>query len=212
MSTAQDAVMSMPELLEHIFEHMQLRELLLTASLVCKTWQAITLTPRLQRSLFFQPSIMHEGEPLQNPFLARAFPLFFSAEFTKAYEWTPAPADRDVSQWRRMLVRQPPVRIVRVEQTCYGRRGEFVRHAELHNLELRMGTLYELVLAFLDNVEAFRFVWHNSDIDAGKEDLTFIVRGNDAWGFYSDDRYNLCTEDGERVEIPFEEWERSKRV
>ncbi|KAJ7348323.1 hypothetical protein DFH08DRAFT_865784 [Mycena albidolilacea] len=55
MSNALVVVMSTPELLELTLSHLPMRDLLVTAPLVSKTWQALTLTPALQRALFFQP-------------------------------------------------------------------------------------------------------------------------------------------------------------
>jgi hypothetical protein len=55
MSKAQDTVISAPELLELTFTQPPMRDLLVTVTLVRKTCPALTLTPTLQRALFFQP-------------------------------------------------------------------------------------------------------------------------------------------------------------
>ncbi|KAJ7236358.1 hypothetical protein C8J57DRAFT_1728271, partial [Mycena rebaudengoi] len=55
MSTAQDEVISTAELLELILAQLPLNILLATIPLVNRTWQSATLSPTLQRALFFQP-------------------------------------------------------------------------------------------------------------------------------------------------------------
>ncbi|KAJ7813868.1 hypothetical protein B0H14DRAFT_2851835 [Mycena olivaceomarginata] len=99
MSAAQDTVISMPELLELILALLPMRHLLLVAPLVSKTWQAITLTPGPQRTLFFQPDL--GSEPIQNPLLVEAEDAF----------------KREGASWRRMLVTQPPARTMTVVET-----------------------------------------------------------------------------------------------
>ncbi|KAJ7834824.1 hypothetical protein B0H14DRAFT_2797994, partial [Mycena olivaceomarginata] len=75
LSTARDSVISTPKLLELILSHLPARDLLVTTPFVSKTWLAHTLTPALQRALFFRPDIL--STPLQNPLLAEIFPPFF---------------------------------------------------------------------------------------------------------------------------------------
>ncbi|KAJ7860098.1 hypothetical protein B0H14DRAFT_3446289 [Mycena olivaceomarginata] len=45
-----------------------MRDLLVTAPLVGKTWQALTLIPVLQRTLFFHPDL--SSDPAQNPLMS----------------------------------------------------------------------------------------------------------------------------------------------
>ncbi|KAJ7460084.1 hypothetical protein B0H11DRAFT_1622585, partial [Mycena galericulata] len=130
MSTAKDAVISTPELLELTLAQLPMRELLLTAPLVSKTWQAITFAPSLQRALFFEadPS---SSEPVQNPILVEMFPPFFGPETRSRWSWpgtsdtimampwskAPDAFSRKEASWRRMLVCQPPVQTMVIKET-----------------------------------------------------------------------------------------------
>ncbi|KAJ7809845.1 hypothetical protein B0H14DRAFT_1494088 [Mycena olivaceomarginata] len=76
MATARDEVISTPELLEHTLAHLPMRDLLTVAPLVSKTWLAITISPALQRALFFQPD-RTGTHPVENPLLVELFPPFF---------------------------------------------------------------------------------------------------------------------------------------
>ncbi|KAJ7813886.1 hypothetical protein B0H14DRAFT_3477524 [Mycena olivaceomarginata] len=82
MSTAQDTVISMPELLELILALLPSAPYF--SCLVSKTWQAITLTPGPQSTLFLQPD--RGSEPIQNPLLVVTFPPFFASEPADEHE------------------------------------------------------------------------------------------------------------------------------
>ncbi|KAJ7445056.1 hypothetical protein FB451DRAFT_1293226 [Mycena latifolia] len=186
MSTAKAAVMSTPELLELTLAQLPMRDLLVTAPLVCKMWQAITLSPTLQRALFFQPD--PSSECIQNPLLAELFPPFFAPESPNgrsqlgnakaimAMPWSKAPDafKREDASWRRMLVTQPPAHTMIVTESCHARGGNFERRAVLKDLSLRMGTLYDIAVPLIDRVaSSFRICWHS---DANSEgDLTLAV-------------------------------------
>ncbi|KAJ7237674.1 hypothetical protein C8J57DRAFT_1568119 [Mycena rebaudengoi] len=97
MSTAQDEVISTAELLELILAQLPLNILLATVPLVSKTWQSATLSPTLQRALFFQPDPL--SRPVQNLLLTALFPPFFPADqqvrkasAIAAMPWANAPA------------------------------------------------------------------------------------------------------------------------
>ncbi|KAJ7490550.1 hypothetical protein FB451DRAFT_1079334, partial [Mycena latifolia] len=156
MSTAKDTVMTTPELLELTLSQLPIRDLLVTAPLVCKTWQAITLLPSLQRTFFFQPDL--SSEPVQNPLLAELFSPFFTPEGPNRWSW-PGDADsimampwykapdafkREDASWRRMLVTQPPAQTIIVTERRHARGGDSERRAVLNGLSLRMGTLYDI--------------------------------------------------------------------
>ncbi|KAJ6584376.1 hypothetical protein B0H19DRAFT_1104870 [Mycena capillaripes] len=236
MSPAQDTVLSTPELLELVLAHVPMRDLLVSAPRVSKTWRALTLTPTLQRILFFQPdpsSTAQKSRPTQNPLLVEFFPPFFipdlehwerwywpDANAIKAMPWAKAPEAfrRREASWRRMLVVQPPARMMRVMERCHSRRGDSKRRGVLRvdDLEggLRMGVLYDLVVPLVDREESsFCTRWHcDADIDKGEEgDLTLTV-GFTAMciqgrpGEFRDDEQFYC-EGAEAVEIEFEKWE-----
>ncbi|KAJ7301748.1 hypothetical protein DFH08DRAFT_667471, partial [Mycena albidolilacea] len=148
-------VISTPELLELILSCLPMRDLLVTAPLVSKTWQALTLTPALQRTLFFRPDL--SSEPAQNPLLLMLFPPFFAAEKPRRWSWPDAEAiqsmpcakapevfKRREASWRRMLVIQPPAPKMIVTEHCHARHGDFERSAVLDDPCLRMGVLYDL--------------------------------------------------------------------
>jgi len=159
MSTAKDSVISTPELLELTLSHLPMRDLLVTAPLVNKTWQALTLTPTLQRVLFFQADLA-ASQPTQNPLLAELFPPFFIQEVRGSWElpgsalsiksmpWSEAPDafKREEASWRRMLVTQPPARRLIVTETRHGGGGNYERGAVLKDPLLHMGVLYDLAV------------------------------------------------------------------
>ncbi|KAJ7834803.1 hypothetical protein B0H14DRAFT_2319035, partial [Mycena olivaceomarginata] len=145
MSTARDSVISTPVLLELTLSHLPMRDLLVTAPLVNKTWLALTLTPTLQRALFFQPDPL--SPPMQNPMLAEIFPPFFTPGPPNEIIWKwPAPDvfKREDASWQRMLIKQPPVQTLIIEAMFYGQLGSFHREAVVTDLSLRMGALYDL--------------------------------------------------------------------
>ncbi|KAJ6464461.1 hypothetical protein C8R45DRAFT_1107358 [Mycena sanguinolenta] len=87
MSNSQDAVLSTPELLELTLSHLLIRDLLVTAQLVCKTWHSLILTPALQRALFFAPDPSYRAERIRNPLLTDMFTPFFPAEDPGPDRW-----------------------------------------------------------------------------------------------------------------------------
>ncbi|KAJ6517187.1 hypothetical protein C8R47DRAFT_1086617 [Mycena vitilis] len=194
MSTAQDAVFSTPELLERILAFLPMPNLLVTAPLISKTWQATTLTPLLQRILFFQPDPTPASKPVQNPLLAALFPPFFaqtpdqnrwawpSAGSIKKLPWAAAPEAfrRSDASWRRMLVQQPPVRSMFVVEMYHAQGGSFEHRAELSDLELRMGALYDLALPLIDReASSFRIRWHGTVGADLTLDVIFTVQCSD---------------------------------
>lgn len=184
MSTAKDTVIRTPELLELILAHLPIRDLLIIAPLVSKTWQTITLSPTLQRALFFQPD--PSSAPVQNPLLVEIFPPFFAPDSPDRWSWpdadaimsmpwskAPAAFRRPEASWRRMLVTQPPAQTMLVSERCHTRRGSSERRAVLDDLELRMGLLYDLAVPLVDRVvSSFCIRWHNSVEKDQDGDLT----------------------------------------
>ncbi|KAJ6482720.1 hypothetical protein C8R45DRAFT_799460, partial [Mycena sanguinolenta] len=160
---AQATVLSIPELLEHTLAHLPMRDLLVTVPLVSKWWQAVTLTPTIQRLLFFQPDDSSSGDSVrtENPLLVEFFPPFFVPEARdrwsrpnyKAIEsmpWSKAPDAfrRPEASWRRMLVTQPPAKNLPITLRCHANRRDSLRRGVLDDPCLRMGVLYDLVLPF----------------------------------------------------------------
>ncbi|KAJ7445053.1 hypothetical protein FB451DRAFT_1293221 [Mycena latifolia] len=183
MSTAKVTVMSTPELLELT---LPMRDLLVTAPLVCKMWQAMTLSPSLQRALFFQPD--PSSECIQNPLLAELFPPFFAPESPNgrsqlgnakaimAMPWSKAPDafKREDASWRRMLVTQPPAQTMIITKTRHTRGGNFKHRVVLKDLSLRMSTLYDTAVPLINRAaSSFLICWHGDDNSEG--DLTLAV-------------------------------------
>ncbi|KAF7377267.1 F-box domain protein [Mycena sanguinolenta] len=228
MSTAQVTVISSPELLELTLAKLPMRDLLVTAPLVCKTWQAITLTPALQRLLFFQPDT--SSDRAENPLLVELFPPFFApggpirwswpdSEAIESMPWSKAPDafKRAEASWRRMLVTQPPAQRLVITEQCHARGGDSVARAVLDDPCLRMGVLYDLVLPFIDRpASSFCIRWlGDSDGRDVREEITLEIAyteqqctGN--WDkyiperFYSDAAETVRVKFGESVEVPWE--------
>ncbi|KAK6971715.1 putative f-box domain protein [Favolaschia claudopus] len=176
MSTAQDTVIATPELLEYTISYLPMRDLLVTAPLVSRTWLAITQTPNIQQALFFEPD-PSASERTFNPLLVELFPPFFTEYEKNRFSWPTANTiqslpesgnmfeafRRPEASWRRMLVSQPPPQTMLIKQKSHGMRCDSKRTAVLHDVSLRMGTLYSLVLPFIDRVaSSFRIQWHNA--------------------------------------------------
>ncbi|KAJ7073457.1 hypothetical protein B0H15DRAFT_61204 [Mycena belliarum] len=187
-TAARDTVMATPELLALVLVQLPLRDLLLRAPLVCKMWHATTLTPALQRALFLAPDLDPFSDsvaaPVRNPLLAELFPPFFTTPGPNRWSWPDAHAlmampcasalaafRRPDASWRRMLVAQPPPHTMHLIQKCHARGGDRERRAELRELELRMGPLYDLAVQFLERVTSHVCItWHEGV--GRKADLT----------------------------------------
>ncbi|KAF7377265.1 F-box domain protein [Mycena sanguinolenta] len=224
MSSAQLAVIFSPELLELTLTHLPMRDLLVTAPLVSKMWQALTLTPTLQRLLFFQPDT--SSDQAENPLLVEMFPPFFAPGGPNRWSWpnskaiesmpwskSPDAFKRPDASWRRMLVTQPPARRLVITERCHARGGDFVHRAVLNDPCLRMGVLYDLVLPFVDRPSSsFCIRWRG---DGGGEDVReeialSIIYTRQCSGrldkyiherFYSDAAETVGVEFGERVRV-----------
>ncbi|KAJ7838605.1 hypothetical protein B0H14DRAFT_2788901, partial [Mycena olivaceomarginata] len=160
---AGDSVIQTPELVEHTLALLPVRDLLVVAPLVSKMWQAITLSPNLQRALFFEADpTASASQPVQNPLLVELFQSFFAPNAAKTFSWSwpgtatsilampwaqaPEAFKRADASWRRMLVTQPPVQTMVIVQTSHGMGGSSERRAVLRDLSLRMGMQYDLAL------------------------------------------------------------------
>ncbi|KAJ7692869.1 hypothetical protein B0H17DRAFT_1060892 [Mycena rosella] len=174
MSTARDTVVSTPELLALILAQLPMRDLLLTAPLISKTWHEVTLSPTVQRALFFQPD-PSPSAPITNPLLMEVFPPFFAPEGTNRWAWpgtassiasmpwakAPEAFKRADASWRRMLLVQPPAQKMIVVETCHGQMGDSESRTVLHDGPLRMGQLYDLAVPFVAQIaSSFCVRWH----------------------------------------------------
>ncbi|KAF8215238.1 hypothetical protein K438DRAFT_2008648 [Mycena galopus ATCC 62051] len=189
MSEAQDTVMSAPDLLELILSRLSMCDLLTTAPLVSKMWQALTFTPALQRALFLQPDHSYGAERVQNPLLVKNFPPFFTPEARdfssrsnatsiKSMPWSQAPDafKRPEAGWRRMLVTQPPVQKIVISETCQGSSGDSERRGVLENQQLRMETLFDITQPLINRLaSSFCLRWHaDADDDCGRITLAVV--------------------------------------
>ncbi|KAF7353305.1 putative f-box domain protein [Mycena sanguinolenta] len=177
MSKSRDEVLSTPELVELTLSHLPIRDLLVTAPLVCQTWRAITLTPVLQRALFFEPDPSFRSERLRNPLLMEIFAPFFTPEARSHWDWPDAGAiksmpwskapdafNRPEASWRRMLVSQPLPQKLLVTEIYYRRGGARERRAVLDNQPLRMEPLYDITLPLVDRVASSFCVHWQQDV------------------------------------------------
>ncbi|KAF8144048.1 hypothetical protein K438DRAFT_1874613 [Mycena galopus ATCC 62051] len=186
---ARDSVIQTPELVEHTLALLPIRDLLVTAPLVNKMWKAITLSPTLQRALFFEADpTASAAHSVKNPLLVELFQPFFAFDAKKypwpssaaailAMPWAQAPEafKRADASWRRMLVMQPPAQTMVIIQNSHGMGGMSERRAVLRDHPLRMGMLYDFAVPFLHYGDAqFRIKWNNGRA-AEKGDLTFVL-------------------------------------
>lgn len=155
-------VLTIPELLEPILLCLDMRSLLTSAIRVCRQWRdLIQGSNLLQRALFFKIEEKPAGseEAMLNPLLVELFPILFGFAGTLvpgsindlAIEALPigqrrvAFYRRDAS-WRRMHIRQPPVKDVGVcTEDHIGGRKEKMRMVKYKG-GLRMESFYFLVL------------------------------------------------------------------
>ncbi|KAJ7244134.1 hypothetical protein B0H12DRAFT_1236182 [Mycena haematopus] len=219
------AVLSTPELLEKILVHLPIRTLLVTAPLVSKTWHAATLSPTLQRALFFAPDpSASPSTRVHNPLLVETFPPFFAfpegnrtawpgMDAIEAPPWSQAPAafQRADASWRRMLVAQPPPQSMLITQDYSAALGVFERRAVLGDLSdsLRMGLLYDLTVSLIK--ERFRVHWRgDTTLEAEAEADPILLELSAAHSCMDepralDDQFRSNGE--QRVEIPFTKWQ-----
>ncbi|KAJ7683500.1 hypothetical protein B0H14DRAFT_2488176 [Mycena olivaceomarginata] len=222
MSTATDEVISTPELVEQILAHLPMRDLLVVAPLVSKTWRATTLSPTLQRALFFEAD--PTTEPVQNPLLAELFPPFFAPDVDEgtysfrswpghttsfmAMPWAKAPEafNRAGASWRRMLVTQPPAQTMVVTHVSHNRGGNSERRAVVRDPSLRMGVLYDIAMPFVDRDALFCIRWHHgvdreADLILKLRSMVMCIRTLERG---LDERFDC--EEKAQVEIEFGEW------
>jgi hypothetical protein len=210
-----------PELIELTLALLPIRDLLVTAPLVSKLWQALTLSPTLQRALFFEADpTASASHAVQNPLLAELFQPFFAptpltwpgtASSILAMPWAQAPDafKRADASWRRMLVTQPPAQTMVVIEKDDGMDGLSVRRTPLRDLSLRMGMLYDFAVPFLHYDDAcFRTIWNN-ERTAETPDLTFVVRSSTNCEESDPERVvdeRFDSDGGSKVEINYGEW------
>ncbi|KAK7039734.1 putative MFS transporter [Favolaschia claudopus] len=221
-STAQDTVISSPELLEVVLSHLPMHDLLCIAPLVNKTWQATTTTPFLQRVLFFESDPSADpSDPTRNPLLTEIFSPFFTRlenRYTtwpgslfsiKAMPWAKNPDafKRAGASWRRMLVTQPPVRRLAVEYVSIAPTYSSTRSATMSDLSLRMGYLYDMVLPLAEDGVLFWVDWHGALHASPGHNSDSTLHLQKTFSCLIDDEVERDTqfdsEDMQKVEIPF---------
>lgn len=155
-------VLTTPELLEPILLNLDMRCLLTSALRVCRQWRdLIQGSIWLQRALFFECEEKPAGsqEVEFNPLLLELFPILFDLAGTPgprgfndlAIEALPIGRRRVAfyrlnASWRRMHLRQPPVRHVGLwSLDTLWRRNETMRLVK-YDAGLRMEGFYSLVL------------------------------------------------------------------
>ncbi|KAI1311079.1 hypothetical protein F5Y03DRAFT_343396 [Xylaria venustula] len=190
MPSSREAVLQTAELLQEILLNLDMRTLLTAAQRVSRQWrELVTSSPALQQALYFEPMAESSGIATQNPLLAEIFPLWFPKETQEEQldvdevdeieEWPKVPEREDfdslemaqesrrhafmhpTATWRRMLVRQPPVRSLGCWTVFHGRGGDHHEFA-LHEFPdgLRMDHLYDLAQDWVRQlVSSFNVFW-----------------------------------------------------
>lgn len=131
-TTAKDRVLSMLELLEAILLEVDLLTLLVSGQRVCQKWHALIHTsPSLQQALYFKPCTeTANNQPMSSytkshPLLIRNFPnllqqTWYLPEYALALDLARLPTNKKESflrkgaSWRRMLLSQPPMNVLRL--------------------------------------------------------------------------------------------------
>lgn len=155
-------VLAIPELLEPILLNLDMRSLLTSALRVCRQWRdLIQGSTLLQKALFFKCEEEQAGsdEVTFNPLLVELFPLFFNFAGTPsprgfndlAIESLPIGRRRVAfyrlnASWRRMHMRQPPVKHVALWTLDITRNRKEHMKMVRYDRGLRMEGFYFLVL------------------------------------------------------------------
>jgi hypothetical protein len=160
-SISGSPVLTIPELLEPILVCLDMRSLLTSAPRVCRQWRDLIQGSKLlQKALFFEwdEQLAGSGETRFNPLLVELFPILFD------FDGVPGRAFNDLrvenlpigrrriafyrrnASWRRMHIRQPPVKHVGLWtlDVLKGRK-ETMRMVK-YNSGLKMEGFYSLVL------------------------------------------------------------------
>ncbi|KAE9372780.1 hypothetical protein N431DRAFT_439803 [Stipitochalara longipes BDJ] len=180
----QPRIFLLPELLQAVFLHLPLRDLLLM-QLVCRKWKdTIERSLVLQRKLFFQPVSDLSQEPVFNPLLREVCgPLFrlhrdkWDRHFLPPWELLKWRYDdnqrprflRPEASWRRMLPVQPPAKIDSMTSEggcgCVETKERGTIHKNSQHLQkggASMGLLWDVVIDMMDKYQGTTvFVhWH----------------------------------------------------
>ncbi|KXJ97080.1 hypothetical protein Micbo1qcDRAFT_229831 [Microdochium bolleyi] len=141
-----DHTLAIPELLENILLHLDIRTLLVAAQRVDTTWNLmINTSPRIQKTIFFAPDdSIPASAPVFNQLFIDTFPFCFDqllqtsdlalpissrSNDTSTLGAAPFPLSthitskahafsRPEASWRRMLIQQPPLRSYGVAMTA----------------------------------------------------------------------------------------------
>ncbi|KAL2073605.1 hypothetical protein VTL71DRAFT_10931 [Oculimacula yallundae] len=161
-SSAQDHVLSLPELISAIILQLPIQNILINVSLVNHTWKAAVDSPPVQQALFLLPRISDQGiKPEFNPLLIEKFPSWFKTTQPKTksrgkrgwefndLEWGSsvskiAAYKRKDASWRRMLPVQPPATTFEVRRAEHWQAGSSYEVGEVTIPGgVRMGMLYD---------------------------------------------------------------------
>jgi hypothetical protein len=185
-SQSLSSVFLTPELLEAIFFHLPLQDLL-RVQRVCRGWRDIIAeTPTLQRKLFLQPAHASDTQPEFNPLLQKIFPnLLMVGDPLQLPEIWICTGDllesnffvhdihrtqvlRPEASWRRMFPVQPPAKIEEFHENsgCCDRTYNYgVIASSFQNLQssgASMGLIYDICVHLLEGTEGMEcsVQWH----------------------------------------------------
>ena len=179
-ASAQDQVLSLPELTAAIIIQLPINDILVNAQRVNRDWKAAVDSLPVQQALFFAPVPSDRGLiPEFNPLLVEKFsPWFKSTErkgsgrgsrgwqFTEL-EWGSSKEKcaayvRKEASWRRMLPVQPPATIFEVRQASHYQLGSDLEVGQITFEDgVRMGTLYDWAQKTVATpISAFQMKWN----------------------------------------------------
>ncbi|KAF2262528.1 hypothetical protein CC78DRAFT_582472 [Lojkania enalia] len=174
MSSAQNHVLSTPELLEAILARLPPVDLLLVQRISRDVSSLITSSPILQQKLFFRPvPPKPSGEWTLNSLLRnKLLPWFVSTDdrwcmpsydTLEHLDWARDLKARDAflckdASWRKMFPVQPPPQSLRIVEIRTGQRGKYVREAMIpFSTGVTMDVLYDIPWEYLTSERASEF-------------------------------------------------------
>ncbi|KAF2255238.1 hypothetical protein BU26DRAFT_547233 [Trematosphaeria pertusa] len=196
MASAQDRVLSTPELLEHILAQLPTRDLLFAQRLSRHFRKAITLSPSLQQLLFFHASPFKEDRQWTlNPLLREvlvpwfvrpsnrwAMPTYESIELLDGLDDESGRQAflRPEASWRRMLLIQPPPTSLSVVKFCHAMMGDFCNEAKVpfkgsKSGGVTMGVIYDITESFLRHERVASFGLSILDLEEGPQITLYLT-------------------------------------
>ncbi|KAF9880356.1 hypothetical protein CkaCkLH20_02310 [Colletotrichum karsti] len=198
-----DEVFAIPELLERIILHLDIRTILTRAQLVNRTWKTVIEESNcIQQKLFFKPIVARRVEDVtqnrvKNPLLKSIFSAWFeerrdySTESPFEFLLTPK---RDAflrkgASWRRMLVQQPAcpkLGLIQKYPTHFLSNMKFASAVLDYSREdgsvagVRMGAMYDLVyriMAHRTSKCGMGILWRQPETEPAELEKYYYVRG-----------------------------------